>query len=113
MRGAHPERTLYTAEYIDRHFDSLQKAALENLTSYVSGWSIYSIDFLNAVAELQGSPQRVGPDAVVALRRGPKRIRDPRLAALIGEANDARSMPIDEIIEMISEKAEQRMASAS
>ena len=99
---------VYTADYIEQNFDRLREAALQNLTSYVCGWSTYSIEFLNAVAEMQGHPRRLSIDTIVALRKGPKRIRDPRLAKLFRESRCARTMKIREIVELIEAKVADR-----
>ena len=108
-----PRERIYSPDYIENNFDSLRDAALQNLTSYVCGWSMYTMEFLNAVAVLQGSKRRLDLDAVVALRKGPKRIRDPRLATLIRESRSARTMKIDEIIELIESKVEERSRSVN
>lgn len=100
--------SMYTPEFVDIHFDRLRDAALHDLTSYVSGWSVYTIDFLNAVAELQGISKRLSSETVVALRKGPKRIREPRLTELFREADDAQSLKIDEVLELVAAKAVDR-----
>jgi hypothetical protein len=105
MAQARSIEPMYTPEFVDKHFDRLRDAALHDLTSYVSGWSVYTIDFLNAVAELQGFSKRLSAETVVALRKGPKRIREPRLAELFREAEDARSLKIDEVLELVAAKA--------
>jgi hypothetical protein len=108
MKQSDSNTSLYTPAFVDEHFDRLREAAVHDLTSYVSGWSIYTIDFLNAVAELQGNPKRLSAETVVALRKGPKRIREPRLAELLREADDARSLKISEVIELVAAKAVDR-----
>lgn len=108
MDSLRPRGGIYSPEYVEQHFACLRDAALQDLTSYVSGWSVYTIDFLNTVAELQAVPERLSAEAVVALRKGPKCIRERRLAILIRDAKDPWSMKIAEILELIAAKAEDR-----
>lgn len=108
MNQCNSNTSLYTPEFVEEHFDRLREAAVHDLTSYVSGWSIYTIDFLNAVAELQGNPKRLSAETVVALRKGPKRIREPRLTELLRAADDAHALRIGEIIELVAAKAVDR-----
>lgn len=105
MRQNNSDFTLYSAEFVERNFERLRQAAIQDLTRYTCGWSIYSINFLNAVAELQGVEARLGGEVVTALRRDAKRVRNPRLAELMRQARDARSMKIEEIMALISAEA--------
>ncbi len=102
------ETTLYSSRFIERNFDALRVAAIEDLTRYSSGWSVYSINFLNAVADLQGVPSRIKPLVVSRLRRDAKRVRNPRLARLMRRAQTPRSMKIEEIMTLISAELSER-----
>ena len=89
-------------DYVDRNFDALRACAIEDLTHYTSRWAVYTVDFLNCVAEIQGCPERVDGDIVSRIRNDRKRILEPRVEKLISEAKSARSMRIDEVIGLIS-----------
>lgn len=105
MRREKLNGTIYSAEFIERNFDKLREAAIQDLTRYTCGWSVYSINFLNAIAAMQGAKSRLGPEVVAELRKGPKRVCDPRVAELMREARDPRSMRIEEIIALVSAEA--------
>ena len=102
------ETTVYSPRFVERNFDALRVAAIEDLTRYSCGWSIYSINFLNAVADLQGVPARIKPRVIARLRRDGKRIRNPRLARLMRRAQTPRSMKIEEIMTLISAEVPER-----
>ncbi len=97
-----PNTNLYSPRFVERNFDALRVAAIEDLTRYSCGWSVYSINFLNAIADLQGVPSRIEPRVISHLRRDAKRIRNPRLARLMRRADAPRSMKIEEIMALIS-----------
>jgi hypothetical protein len=103
-----PETQLYSSRFVERNFDALRGAAIEDLTRYSCGWSVYSINFLNAVAELQGVASRMEPHVISALRRDAKRIRNPGLAKLMRRADTPRSMKIEEIMTLISAELPER-----
>jgi hypothetical protein len=105
MNEATSGHTIYSSDFVERNFDHLRENAIQDFTRYACGWSVYSINFLNAVAELQGVNLRLRPEIVPELRRGSKRVGEPRLAKLMQEARDARSMKIEDIITLISAQA--------
>ena len=88
--------------YIDRNFERLRETLIEELTRYSCGWSVYSLSVLNTVASIQGIKARLEGDVIVTLRQHHKRIRNPQVAALIRDADDAHSMNVEEIIALIS-----------
>lgn len=89
-------------DYIESNFDNLRDRAIDDLTHYTRRWAIYTIDFLNSVAEIQGSSQRVDEHVVSLVRNDRKRIGEPRVEILLGEAKSAGSMEIEEVIRLIS-----------
>ncbi len=100
----------YSPEFLSENFDDLRNAAIEDLTRYVSGWSVYSVKFLNSVAELQGIDARLDPEIIPELRRLSKRVEVPHLRKLIRQATDADSMEVEKIIEIISAQASPHMS---
>ena len=105
--GARPETNLFTADFVRANFARLKDNAIQDLTRYVSGWSIYSIHFLNAVAMLQGVEVRLDNETILALRRGAKRATAPDLVPLLRDASDADTMEVERIIALIREEAGQ------
>lgn len=105
--GAKPETNLFSAEFVRANFSKLTDNAIQDLTRYVSGWSIYSIHFLNAVAQLQGVGARLDNETIVSLRRGAKRATAPDLVPLLRDANGAEEMEVERIINLIREEAGQ------
>ena len=105
--GAKPETNLFSHDFVRANFAKLKDNAIQDLTRYVSGWSIYSIHFLNAVAQLQGVAARLDNETILALRRGAKRATAPDLVPLLRDANDADAMEIERIINLIREEAGQ------
>ncbi len=97
----------YSADFVEEHFDQLKNAAIEDLTRYVSGWSVYSVKFINSVAEFQGVDARLDPEVIPELRKESKRVEVPHLRKLFRQATDAQSMEIERIIELISAEASQ------
>lgn len=95
----------YSPDFVSKNFDQLRNAAIEDLTRYVSGWSVYSVKFLNSVAEFQGVDARLDPDVIPELRRDAKRVEVPHLRKLFRQATDAQTMEIEKIIEIISAEA--------
>ena len=99
---------VYTRRFIEQNFTALRNAALRDLTCYVSAWSIYTVKFLNSVAEIQGLSMRVSDDAIQTLRTGQKRVRDLRLAKLLQDAKDPGSMDIVQVMEVIASRVAAR-----
>ena len=97
-----PGSRLYSPGFVEQNFDALRGAAIEDLTRYSCGWSVYSISFLNAVADLQGVPSRLDRHVISELRRDGKRVRNPRLAKLMRKADTPDAMKIEEIMSLIS-----------
>ena len=105
--GARPETNLFTADFVRANFAKLKDNAIQDLTRYVSGWSIYSIHFINAVAQLQGVAARLDNETILALRRGAKRATAPDLVPLLRDAGSAQEMEVERIVNLIREEAGQ------
>ena len=105
--GAVPETNLFSADFVASSFERLRENAIQDLTRYVSGWSIYSIHFLNAVAIARGTPGRLDNETILALRRGAKRATAPDLLPLLKSATGIDDMEIERIIALIREEAGQ------
>ena len=99
--GAKPETNLFSASFVERFFGSLRENAVQDLTRYVSGWSIYSVHFLNAVAMMQGVSARLDNETILLLRRGAKRAKAPELLPLLEAATGPHDMEIERIIGVI------------
>ena len=96
--GAKPESNLFSPAFVEQFFDSLRENAIQDLTRYVSGWSIYSVHFLNAIAQMQGIDIRLDNETILLLRRGAKRATAPDLLPLLQEPQNAAAMQIERII---------------
>ena len=105
--GVRPETNLFSSAFVEASFDKLRDNAIQDITRYVSGWSIYSVHFLNAVAIMQDVEARLDNETLLALRRGAKRAAAPDLVPLLREARDPRSMQIERIIGLIRAEAGQ------
>lgn len=105
--GAKPETNLFGHDFVRANFAKLTDNAIQDLTRYVSGWSIYSIHFLNAVAQMQGVAARLDNETIVALRRGAKRATAPDLVPLLRDAGSVEEMEIERIVNLIREEAGQ------
>ena len=105
--GARPETNLFSAEFVEKSFAKLCENAIQDLTRYVSGWSIYSIHFLNRVAMMRGLDARLDNETILALRRGAKRATAPDLLPLLEQATGPHDMEIERIIALIREEAGQ------
>jgi len=46
-------------DFIKSNFARLRDCAVEDLIHYTSPWAIYTVDFLNSVAEMQGIDARL------------------------------------------------------
>ena len=105
--GARPETNLFSASFVEQFFDALRVNAVQDLTRYVSGWSIYSVHFLNAVAMMQGVPVRLDNETILLLRRGAKRATAPELLPLLQAATGPHDMEIERIIRLIRDEVGQ------
>ena len=105
--GAKPETNLFSPAFVEQFFASLRDNAVQDLTRYVSGWSIYSVHFLNAVAMMQGVDARLDNGTILALRRGAKRARAPELVPLLADAQGPMDMDIAQVIAIIRREAGQ------
>lgn len=101
-----PASHAHHLKHILDHFDDFREMAIEDLTHYTSPWAVYTVDFLNTVAEIQGSDARVEERMVSQLASNAKRLLDPKVARLLREARDARSMRVEEIIGRIADECE-------
>ena len=90
-------------DFVKDNFEQLRDCAIEDLTRYTSAWSVYTIDFLNCLAEIQGSDLRLDNSVVMLIRNDDRhRITEPRVPKLLSEAQDARSIKINELIGLLS-----------
>jgi len=90
-------------DFVKDNFEQLRDCAIEDLTRYTSAWSVYTIDFLNCLAEIQGSDLRLDNSVVMLIRNDDQhRITEPRVPKLLSEAQDARSIKINELIGLLS-----------
>ena len=105
--GAREETNLFSAAFVEQFFDALRENAIQDLTRYVSGWSIYSIHFLNAVAMAQGVDARLDNETILLLRRGAKRAKAPELLPLLEEATGPGDMEIERVIRVIRDEVGQ------
>ena len=105
--GAREETNLFSPAFVEQFFDALRDNAIQDLTRYVSGWSIYSVHFLNAVAMVQGVSVRLDNETILLLRRGAKRATAPDLLPLLREATGPRDMAIERIIRLIRDEVGQ------
>jgi hypothetical protein len=101
-----PASRAHHLQHILDHFDDFREMAIEDLTHYTSPWAVYTVDFLNTVAEIQGSDARIEERMVSQLAGNARRLLDPKVARLLREARDARSMKVDEIIGRIASECE-------
>lgn len=92
---------VYAADLGEQSIDGLGEAAPQDPTSYVREWSTDTIEFPSAVAKLQGHPQRLRIDTVAALPNAPIEVREPRLAKLLRGSHCARTVKLNEIVELI------------
>ena len=105
--GARPETNLFSAAFVERFFAALRDNAVQDLTRYVSGWSIYSVHFLNAVALVQDVPERLDNETILLLRRGAKRAKAPELLPLLRAATGPHDMDVRRIIRLIRDEVGQ------
>ena len=105
--GAREETNLFSPAFVEQFFASLRENAVQDLTRYVSGWSIYSVHFLNAVAMMQGVAARLDSETIVLLRRGAKRATAPQLLPLLNAATGPHDMDVETIIRLIREEVGQ------
>ena len=105
--GAREETNLFSHDFVRANFARLKENAIQDITRYVSGWSIYSIHFLNAVAQMRGIEARLDNETILALRRGAKRATAPDLVPLLRDAEDVDAMEIERIVALIREEAGQ------
>lgn len=90
-------------DFVKSNFDELRDRAIEDLTRYTSGWAVYTIDFLNSVAEINGSARRLEAGVVSLVRNGhAHRFTEPHVARLLREAEDVWSVRIDELIGLLA-----------
>ena len=105
--GARQETNLFSPAFVEQFFDALRENAVQDLLRYVSGWSIYSVHFLNAVAMMRGVSVRLDSETIVLLRRGAKRATAPELLPLLHAATGPHDMDIEAIIRLIREEVGQ------
>ena len=105
--GARAETNLFSPAFVEQFFDALRENAIQDLTRYVSGWSIYSIHFLNAVAMAQGVATRLDNETILLLRRGAKRAKAPELLPLLQRATGPTDMEVERIIRVIRDEVGQ------
>ena len=87
--------------YVDRNFARLRDTLIEELTRYSCAWSVYSLNVLNTVASMQGLETRLDGDVIVTLRKHHKRIKNPKVADLIRNAESVHSMDVEKIMTLI------------
>jgi len=77
---------------------------VEEFCHYSSRWIIYSIDFLNCVAEIQGRRARIDERAVSLHYSARKRLCGRRVEQLLRQADSAGTMKVTEVINLISKE---------
>lgn len=89
-------------DYVQDHFTQLRDCAVEEFCHYSSRWIVYSIDFLNCVAEIQGKSARIDEPAVTLHHSTRKRLCGRRVEQLLRQADSAGTMKVTEVIRLIS-----------
>ena len=90
-------------DFVKDNFEQLRDCAIEDLTCYTSAWAVYTIDFLNCLAEIQGADVRLDNSVVTLVRNEDRhRITEPRISKLLSEAQDAQSIKINELIGLLT-----------